>query len=55
MNTTKTKSKNLATPGKPISEEEFTALIRQAEKDHFKSIKNLKKDVIATWKKKYSK
>ena len=35
MKTVKEKPKNLATPGKPMLQEEFVSLIREAEKGEF--------------------
>ena len=35
MKTSKDKSKNLATPGKPMSQDEFTSLIKEAEEGNF--------------------
>lgn len=55
MKTTKSKKNNLATPGAPLSKEEFIALIQEAEKGPFKSVSNLKKEVLAAWKRKYAK
>ncbi len=48
-------SKNYAIPGKPMAEKEFLAFIKEAEKGPFFPVENLKKDVLALWKKKYGK
>ena len=37
MKTDNKKSKNLATPGKPMSEEDFARLIKEAEEGEFMS------------------
>ena len=56
MRSSKLKNKrNLAIPGDPMTQSEFEALIKEAEKGPFKSIDNLKEDVIALWQKKYGK
>lgn len=54
----KTKSniaKNYALPGKPMTEKEFLAFIEAGEKGPFHPVANLKKEVLALWKKKYGK
>jgi hypothetical protein len=47
MKTANKKSKNLATPGKPMSQEDFFSLIKEAEEGEFSpiedSIKRLEK------------
>ena len=40
MKTSKEKPKNLATPGKPMSQDEFTSLIKEAEKGEFSPIED---------------
>ncbi|WP_395053802.1 hypothetical protein [Flavobacterium sp.] len=35
MKTAKEKSKNLATPGKPMTQDQFSALIKEAENGEF--------------------
>ena len=39
MKTANKKPKNLATPGKPMSQDEFTSLIKEAEEGEFMSEK----------------
>ena len=39
MRTANKKPKNLATPGKPMSQDEFTSLIKEAEEGEFMSEK----------------
>ncbi len=52
MRNSKAKSKkNLAVPGEPMSQEEFAALIKEAEKGPFKPIGDLVEDVKLQWKK----
>ncbi|MGL2962375.1 hypothetical protein ACSVH2_00985 [Flavobacterium sp. RSB2_4_14] len=43
MKTSNKKSKNLATPGKPMSQDEFVALIKEAEESEFLSEKEFEK------------
>ncbi len=43
MKTTPKKSKNLAIPGKPMSEEEFVSLIKEAENGTFMNEKEFDK------------
>jgi hypothetical protein len=43
MKTQKENAKNLATPGKPMSEEAFNTLIKEAEKGPFLSLEESKK------------
>jgi hypothetical protein len=43
MKTANKKSKNLATPGKPMSQEEFVSLIKEAEDGKFMSEKEFDK------------
>ena len=38
MKTSNKKSKNLATPGKPMSQEDFSLLIKEAEEGEFISL-----------------
>jgi hypothetical protein len=53
MRKVKSKTKrNLAIPGEPLSQEEFVALIKEAEKGPFKSIDSLVEDVKLAWEKK---
>ena len=47
--------RNLAIPGEPMLQEEFVALIKEAEKGPFKSMDNFTEDILALWKKKYGK
>jgi hypothetical protein len=42
MKTSKDKSKNLATLGKPMSQDEFTSLIKEAEEGEFMTLKEFK-------------
>jgi Txe/YoeB family toxin of Txe-Axe toxin-antitoxin module len=59
MRNSKLKTKrNLAIPGEPISQEEFVALIKEAEKGPFYelgSFEDFKKRILGKWKKKYGK
>lgn len=43
MKTSKDKSKNLATPGKPMSQDEFVSLIKEAEAGEFISLEESKR------------
>lgn len=43
MKTAKKNSKNLATPGKPMSQSEFDSMIKEAEKGTFMTIEESKK------------
>ena len=43
MKPSKEKSKNLATPGKPMSQEAFESLIKEAEEGEFHTLKESKK------------
>jgi len=43
MKTSKDKSKNLATPGKPMSQDEFVSLIKEAEAGEFLTEKEFDK------------
>lgn len=43
------KAKNLATPGKPMSQEEFGSLIKEAEEGEFISVKEFK-DRFDKWR-----
>ena len=47
--------KNYAIPGESMAEHEFKAFIEEAEQGKFLPSADLKKDVIAAWKKKYGK
>ncbi|MEM0541776.1 hypothetical protein WFZ85_04050 [Flavobacterium sp. j3] len=40
MKTSNKKTKNLATPGKPMSQDEFVSLIKQAEEGEFSPIED---------------
>lgn len=56
MRSSKVKTKeNLAIPGEPMSQEEFVALIKEAEKGPFKTMDNFVEDIKALWKQKYGK
>ena len=59
MRSSKIKVKrNLAIPGEPMSQGEFEALIKEAEKGPFKpldSFDEFRKDIVSTWEKKYGK
>lgn len=56
MRTSKIKpNRNLAIPGEPMSQVEFVALIKEAEKGPFKSMDNFTEDILALWKIKYAK
>lgn len=53
MRNSKSKSKrNLAVPGEPMSQEEFVALIKEAEKGPFTPLDSLVEDVALRWEKK---
>lgn len=43
MKTSDKKSKNLATPGKPMSQEDFVSLIKEAEEGEFMTAEEFKK------------
>lgn len=43
MKTSNKKTKNLATPGKPMSQDEFVSLIKEAEEGEFMSIDEFEK------------
>ncbi|TDP58783.1 hypothetical protein [Flavobacterium dankookense] len=43
MKTSNKKTKNLATPGKPMSQDEFVSLIKEAEEGEFMSEKEFEK------------
>jgi hypothetical protein len=47
--------RNLAIPGEAMLQEEFVALIKEAEKSPFKSMDNFTEDILSLWKKKYGK
>jgi hypothetical protein len=49
MKTANKKSKNLATPGKPMSQEDFSSLIKEAEKGEFMNEKEFDKK-FEEWK-----
>ena len=42
MKTANKKPKNLATPGKPMSQEDFVSLIKEAEEGEFMSVQEFK-------------
>ena len=42
MKTSNKKTKNLATPGKPMSQDEFVSLIKEAEDGEFMTVKEFK-------------
>ena len=50
MRTSKTKIKNLAIPGEPMSQEEFVGLIKQAEKGPFFTLEEIQAK-MEVWKK----
>jgi hypothetical protein len=52
---TKTGKQNLATPGVPMRESKFHSLVEEAERENFKSVLNLKKEVLSLWRKEHSK
>jgi hypothetical protein len=54
MKTIKDKSENLATPGKPMSQKKFAAMIKEAEEGEFMTLEDSKKH-FETWRKKISK
>ncbi|HOD10233.1 MAG TPA: hypothetical protein PKH91_05775 [Flavobacterium sp.] len=43
MKTSNKKSKNLATPGKPMSQDEFVSLIKEAEEGEFMTLEEFEK------------
>ena len=43
MKTSNKKSKNLATPGKPMSQDEFVSLIKEAEEGEFMALEEFEK------------
>ena len=51
MKTSGKKSKNLATPGKPMSQDEFVFLIKEAEEGSFNSLEESKK-IFKKWRSK---
>lgn len=54
MEPSKEKSKNLATPGKPMSQEAFESLIKEAEEGEFHTLKESKK-IFKEWRSKVEK
>jgi len=52
MGKIKTQKVNYATPGDPMSQQEFEQMIRDAEKGPFYSVKEVKAE-MAKWKAKY--
>ncbi|WP_439555606.1 hypothetical protein [Dyadobacter sp.] len=54
MGKTKTSAKNWTAPGVPLSQEEFSVMIRESEKGPFYSIDEVTKK-ISEWKLKYEK
>lgn len=56
MAITKAKIKNVAVPGSPLSQSEFSQLIAEGEKGSFKAVgtfEEFKKDVMASWQKRH--
>lgn len=51
MKTSDKKSKNLATPGKPMSQAEFVSLIKEAEEGEFNTLEESKK-IFKEWRSK---
>ena len=51
MKTSDKKSKNLATPGKPMSQDEFISLIKEAEEGEFNTLEKSKK-IFKEWRSK---
>ena len=49
MKTSNKKSKNLATPGRPMSQDEFVSLIKEAEEGNFMTTKEFK-DRFDKWR-----
>ena len=43
MKTSNKKTKNLATPGKPMSQDEFVSLIKEAEEGEFMTLEEFEK------------
>jgi len=54
MKTSNKKSKNLATPGKPMSQDEFVSLIKEAEEGTFNTLKESKR-IFKEWRAKLEK
>ena len=54
MKTANKKTKNLATPGKPMSQDEFVSLIKEAEKGTFNTLEESKK-IFKEWRAKLEK
>ena len=54
MKTSNKKSKNLATPGKPMSQDEFISLIKEAEEGTFNTLKESKR-IFKKWRAKLEK
>ena len=54
MKTANKKPKNLATPGKSMSQDEFTSLIKEAEDGKFYSLEESKK-MFESWRQKIEK
>jgi hypothetical protein len=50
MKTTKEKSENLATPGKPMSQKKFASMIKEAEDGEFYTLEEFKQRFDA-WRK----
>lgn len=54
MKTSNKKTKNLATPGKPMSQDEFVSLIKEAEEGRFNTLEESKR-IFKEWRAKLEK
>ena len=54
MKTSNKKTKNLATPGKPMSQDEFVSLIKEAEEGKFNTLEESKR-IFKEWRSKLEK
>lgn len=54
MKTSNKKPKNLATPGKPMSQEQFSSLIKEADEGKFNTLEESKK-IFKEWRAKLEK
>ena len=54
MKTSHKKTKNLATPGKPMSQDEFVSLIKEAEEGKFNTLEESKR-IFKEWRSKLEK
>lgn len=54
MKTANKKTKNLANPGKPMSQDEFVSLIKEAEEGAFNTLEESKK-IFKEWRAKLEK